>query len=510
MYSMPIVGTSARLYFPNEASKNPIVTGCVRTNGSSCAKTSDTKNRYFGTEHGSEVEMTPSALNIKGGSSSPLSISIDDNIGITITSNKKLNLSADSEIIMKTPKNVKINGVSQINAQKTNTESGFSLETDLHFLSNNVIKNGSSNESYPDFDDEPQEGKMPEPKKEDKNRFSWGKLARNVLAGLAVAAVGSMAYSDIKRREVSDITDYMGTAARESFVGALSGAVFGPFEAVGLGGKMALGGISNAFESVARQKLNREDVNWWTVAQDAGIGAAIGGLFHFGGKAINGASPYVKKATNKISSTLSENAKFAKMALANMEKRPKSVVLGSNFGNVSKKIDDFVDEFKDVKNATKGVGNRNALLRGDSALYSDTRPNGIRKSYISSEGSLVPANIDGLHKGRQVTVTEHILGGYRKGAKGNSPYTSFTFNSDIVTGYGDNLIEIDISGLRKAIQSGDVTDVAILSPKQIERLIKNDKIQSDFWKKRALNCTKRDSEYLIRGEIPSQFIKINK
>ena len=69
--------------------------------------------RYFGTEHGSEVEMTPSALNIKGGSASP--ISIDDNKGITITSPKKLTLNADFEIIMKTPKSVKINGVSQIN-----------------------------------------------------------------------------------------------------------------------------------------------------------------------------------------------------------------------------------------------------------------------------------------------------------------------------------------------------------------------------------------------------------
>lgn len=43
MYSMPVVGTSARLYFPNEESEDPIVTGCVRSNGSSCAKTSDTK-----------------------------------------------------------------------------------------------------------------------------------------------------------------------------------------------------------------------------------------------------------------------------------------------------------------------------------------------------------------------------------------------------------------------------------------------------------------------------------
>ena len=73
-----------------------------------------------------------------------------------------MTLSADSEIIMKTPKNVKINGVSQISALKSNTQSGFSLETDLHFLSDNIIKNGNSNESYPDFDDEPQAGTMPD------------------------------------------------------------------------------------------------------------------------------------------------------------------------------------------------------------------------------------------------------------------------------------------------------------------------------------------------------------
>ena len=97
MYSMPIVGTSAKLYFSDETCNEPLVSGCVRNNGSSCEKTADTTKRYFGTEHGSEVEMTPSAINIKGGSKSPISISIDDNVGITITSPKKLNLSADSD-----------------------------------------------------------------------------------------------------------------------------------------------------------------------------------------------------------------------------------------------------------------------------------------------------------------------------------------------------------------------------------------------------------------------------
>ncbi|MCR1132071.1 hypothetical protein NE172_14105 [Clostridium botulinum] len=92
---------------------------------------------------------------------------------------------------MKTPKNVKINGVSQISALKSNTQSGFSLETDLNFFSDNVIKNGSSSESYPDFDDEPQAGQMPEPEppKEEKKGFNWGGLLVTAVATFGVGAV---------------------------------------------------------------------------------------------------------------------------------------------------------------------------------------------------------------------------------------------------------------------------------------------------------------------------------
>ncbi|MED0652426.1 hypothetical protein P9246_19100, partial [Aeribacillus pallidus] len=49
----------------------------------------------------------------------------------------------------------------------------------------------------------------------------------------------------------------------------------------------------------------------------------------------------------------------------------------------------------------------------------------------------------------------------------------------------------------------------ILSPKQIRKLIERDSSSSDFWKNRALTWTTRDNEYLIRGEIPSKFIKIS-
>ena len=318
MYSMPIVGTSAKLYFSDETCNEPLVSGCVRNNGSSCEKTADTTKRYFGTEHGSEVEMTPSALNIKGGSKSPISISIDDNVGITITSPKKLNLSADSEIIMKTPKNVKINGVSQINAQKTNTESGFSLETDLHFLSEKVIKNGSSSESYEDFDDEPQAGQMPEPEPPKKKKgFSWGSLLVAVVAVAAVAvsvatfgvgavlvgaAVGALisVASTAVGDAISGEKSSLGTYIKNALVGAVSGAILGPFGAFqSLGGMMAFGGINGMADSLLNQAIEGEFSLGQTLF-DGAIGAATAGLLHGAGKALKSASKYVKNAVNKV------------------------------------------------------------------------------------------------------------------------------------------------------------------------------------------------------------------
>ena len=59
-----------------------------------------------------------------------------------------------------------------------------------NLLSDNVIKDGSSSESYPDFEDEPQEGKIPNPPEppEEKKPFNWGKLALAAVATVAVVA----------------------------------------------------------------------------------------------------------------------------------------------------------------------------------------------------------------------------------------------------------------------------------------------------------------------------------
>ncbi|MGL5086788.1 MAG: hypothetical protein ACRC68_13945, partial [Clostridium sp.] len=370
-----------------------------------------TTKRYFGTEHGSEIEMTPSALNIKGGSKEPLSISFDDEIGVTIKSPKNLSLNADDEIIIKTPQSVKLKAQSQILMVKTGTESGFSMETDMHFLSNNVINNGSDREAYAAFEDEPKVGKKPERKEKSKDKkkgFNWGKLAKNVLAGLAVvavvvvaaaaiavtagaatgvvaaiaisagvagtAAVASQAVSDIVSGEVSDMSTYMIAGAREAFIGAISGAIFGPLGAMKtLGGKMLFGGVTNGFESIIRQTLEGKGINLKTLLLDAGIGSLTAGLFHGAGKLFAKASPFVKNAFNKVSSQISDNMKAMKTAFNNM-KMPKGVRLGSGLGGGDSKIGkEFLEEFKKAKDdITKGVnktvdGGKNKKITGETS-----------------------------------------------------------------------------------------------------------------------------------------------
>jgi len=148
MYSMPLVGENARLYFPNEETETPIVTGCARKNGDTCTQIADPENRYFQTENGNEIAMLPEALNIKGGSKKNISISFNDKVGVHLKSPKKLSLNADGEITIKTQKRVKIKAHSQILMIKRNKSHGVSIEGDFHIKGNNVIMDGSCRETY--------------------------------------------------------------------------------------------------------------------------------------------------------------------------------------------------------------------------------------------------------------------------------------------------------------------------------------------------------------------------
>ena len=154
MYSMPLVGETARLYFPNQENENPIVTGCVRKNGNTCEGTADPRNRYFQTENGSEIAMLPNALDIKGGSRKNLSISFNDKIGVHLKSPKGLKLNADGEIVIKTHKRVKIKAYNQILIMKRNKSHGVSIEDEFYIKGDNVIIDGNNRETYAPFVEE--------------------------------------------------------------------------------------------------------------------------------------------------------------------------------------------------------------------------------------------------------------------------------------------------------------------------------------------------------------------
>ncbi|WP_027624768.1 hypothetical protein [Clostridium lundense] len=116
--------------------------------------------------------------------------------------------------------------------------------------------------------------------------------------------------------EVSDASAYMWAGGRESFIGAVSGAIFGPFGTLKtLGGKMLFGGVTNGFESMVRQTLDGQGINFTTTLFDVGIGAATAGMFHKVEKVFKKASPWVKKGASKVNDAI-ENAvnKFKNMS----------------------------------------------------------------------------------------------------------------------------------------------------------------------------------------------------
>ncbi|WP_338555026.1 contractile injection system protein, VgrG/Pvc8 family [Paenibacillus sp. KS-LC4] len=314
MYSMPQVGTKANLYLADAGGQEAIVTGGVRTNGASAEKTADPNNRYFGTEHGSEMKLSPTGVEFTGGSKEPLFLKLDDAVGIILSSPRKLTLTAKEEISLFTPKRVVIGAQALLVAKKTSVPSGITLEGEYNLMGAQIRTEGKDRTSYAPYDDAPVEGEPPPPPPPpEKPPFNWKKLGMNVLAGLAVvavvavaaaftvatlgagavvvgavlagaaiagtAAVVSQAVSDIARGEVSDMGTYVSTAFRESIIGAVSGAVFGPFGTMAtFGGRMVFGAVQNGFESVIRQTMEGKGFSWSTFAMDVGIGVITGGL----------------------------------------------------------------------------------------------------------------------------------------------------------------------------------------------------------------------------------------
>ncbi|MCY8499882.1 T7SS effector LXG polymorphic toxin [Bacillus atrophaeus] len=356
-------------------------------------------------------------------------------------------------------------------------------DSEVHKMTEDVKKQSTE---YISFKDQQAEQRRIAKEQEELANKPWYEKTWDVVCNFTGEVSG---YYDYKRAAdgVDPVTGEKLTEGQRVAAGAMAAAGYVPI--VGWAGKLAKGGKAVYSTSKALYRADKALDVYKTPKTFHALQNSSKGLY--GLASANGFSEAVTGHDmfgNKVSEERRENSfnsALASLAPIGMIGAGKALKVNS------------------------GAGKPSNLYRGENFPYATKRPNGIGKSYISPEtGNLVPANKSGMYKGRQVTVTEHILGGYRRGGKSNSPYTSFTINKKIAKGYGDYTIELDISALRKAIRFGELKGVAILNPKQIERLIKNDTKQTDNWKKKALKWTNRDTEYFVKGEIPKEYFKM--
>ena len=109
----------------------------------------------------------------------------------------------------------------------------------------------------------------------------------------------------IIRGEASETKDYAWAGFRDATIGALSGAVFGPMGGLtALGGKMTLGAVTNAYESVLRQGMDGEGFSYKALMLDVGIGAVTGGVMdsrlaksagRWLGQGVDRVAPWIKR-----------------------------------------------------------------------------------------------------------------------------------------------------------------------------------------------------------------------
>lgn len=173
-------------------------------------------------------------------------------------------------------------------------------------------------------------------------------------------------------------------------------------------------------------------------------------------------------------------------------------------------------------------------LRRQDNNFSDQHNNkGQRKSYINDDGDLMPANPDG-----EATIVDHVVG--REPRKSDSPFTSTSKDGTDAKDYGGKTIRLDLPRLMEDIAGGKVKGVEVYAPKDVEAAIQAaadktagrsvdisvpprtsyEKIREmaeglGFSKKKTASLeqrmkdlmhTRRDSEWLVKGIVPKDYI----
>ncbi len=259
-YCMPEIGTTVSLLFPNSDEADCIAMNAVRRNGGNCAKTSNPQMKYMGIPEGKEFKL--GITDIDFSAHEKLFMSLDGKKGVTVQSDGNVNVFTKQKLFMEAKELIKIFAKTGNIVVGAKEKSSLYLlggpEGDTHIKAgNNLIYEGRKKEIFTE--------RLNSEIAYEEKKFDWGKLACNVLIGLAAVAavvavvatggaalvamgavaastvssvvagaaisgalaVGAMAVSDMMKGEVSDWQDYALAGLTGALEGAISGAVLG-------------------------------------------------------------------------------------------------------------------------------------------------------------------------------------------------------------------------------------------------------------------------------------------
>lgn len=204
--------------------------------------------------------------------------------------------------------------------------------------------------------------------------------------------------------------------------------------------------------------------------------------------------PTAQKAVHAIKTTISDVLEPAAETTTGLKmKMPKEKVsLEDYYAKMQKRAESYEGE---------------DIWRGDDAPYNALNKKGRKKAHINMEGDLCPANSKGVYKGEEVTVGHHIDGEWNKAMKAHSPYISFSADEGVAK-WGNKTITLNYKELRKAIATGEVTDVEILDLPQIMKKI-DDCPLTEVAKVKLRARAFRHQEILIKGKVPQRFFTVN-
>ncbi|MFG6343277.1 MAG: hypothetical protein K1W35_05735 [Lachnospiraceae bacterium] len=412
MYCMPKVGTRVALYIANHDESSAKAVNCMRENGDSCVGMRDSTVKTFTSEHGQIMQFDERNVtftcNAYGGSQQTFQCMLNDEEGISILSEKQVNIVAVEGILLKAPvisgqcfteldmlqTGEAVTAVSAANPKASIMSLG---NQDYYGNETLLVSHGDNLPEYEPFDDAPEEGE-----------FDWGQLGANFVAGIAVAVVSAaaiaatavtfgaaapfmaifaagviggavsvvyMTYSDWQSGNVSE----MGRYAIKGFSGALSGSlavILGPTASAskyGLwvyAGKAAAAGAeasvaANLVEQLMEAGIYGDDIELSEIAHSlilGYIGGGIAGLISY---------PQIfkyKKFFNKISG-MSEGQ--VKRFLRHHGTRPKYYAT------------DIEDAFRDAMGRfAESVGKDDvykAFLKDPLPIYAKKAPEEIKK-----------------------------------------------------------------------------------------------------------------------------------